>query len=98
MNDKAIWSDLAKEDYWENIDYLLDEFTEKEAIEFIAKVDAIIDVITENPKTFQKSDYKGIHFVPFIPQITLYYRAETSKKVELVRFWNNYQDPERLKL
>lgn len=33
------WSDLAKEDYWNNNDYLLTEWTAKEAANFIEKVD-----------------------------------------------------------
>ena len=36
---ELIWSDFAKADYWENIDYLLEEWTKKDALHFIKKVD-----------------------------------------------------------
>jgi len=36
---KAIWSEIAKKTYWNNIDYLLDNWTEKEASKFIDLVD-----------------------------------------------------------
>ena len=39
---KLIWSELSKFDYWLNIDYLLEEFGEKEASKFISKVDDIL--------------------------------------------------------
>jgi plasmid stabilization system protein ParE len=95
---QIIWSVLAKTDYWNNIDYLLQDWTEKEALSFIEKVDAVLQIITLSPKTFQKSGYKNTHFVPITPQITLYYRILNKQTVELVRFWNNYQDPKTRKL
>lgn len=92
------WSNSAKNDYWNNIDYLLKDWTEKEAYDFIEKVDAILQIIAINPKTFQKTSYKNTHFVPVTSQITIYYRILTKNTIELVRFWNNYQDPDKLKI
>ena len=34
-----IWTNLAKQDYWNNIDYLPEKWTEKEALGFIHKVE-----------------------------------------------------------
>lgn len=92
------WSDFAKVDYWDNIDYLLKDWSEKEAVSFIEKVDIVLQIISISPITFQKSGYKNIHFVPVTPQITLYYRIQNKSTVELVRFWNNYQNPKKLKV
>lgn len=89
------WSEKAQEDYWRNIEYLLEKFTSNEAIAFIEKVEAILLIIERKPLTFQKSDYKNIHFVPIVPQVTLFYQVINNQPVKLVRFWNNYQDPER---
>lgn len=91
---KADWSEKAKEDYWNNIDYLLEKFTSVEALAFIEKVEAILAIIEEKPKTFQKSDYKNIHMVPIVPQVTLFYQVVNKRPVKLVRFWDNHQDPE----
>lgn len=84
------WSEKAQEDYWGNIDYLLEKFTSAEAINFIEKVEAILSIIEKKPLTFQKSDYKNIHFVPIVPQVTLFYQVTDNEPVKLVRFWNNY--------
>ena len=92
-----IWSELAKEDYWNNIDYLLNRWTTKEATHFINQVDDYLKIIAHKPKTFSPTKYKNIHAVPVVSQITLYYRVKANN-IELVRFWNNYQDPKKVKL
>ena len=95
---QIIWSELAKEDYWSNIDYLLEEWTSDEAITFINKVESTLKLISKKPKTFRKTGYRSTHAVPVVPQVTLFYRIINPRKIELVRFWNNYQNPEKLKL
>ncbi|PJA08023.1 MAG: hypothetical protein COX70_04925 [Flavobacteriales bacterium CG_4_10_14_0_2_um_filter_32_8] len=87
------WSDMAKEDYWNNIDYLLDEWTVVEASNFIDRVDEYLNIISKKPKTFTNTNYKNTHAVPIVPQITLFYRIVDKKSIELVRFWNNVKDP-----
>lgn len=87
------WSDLAKKDYWNNIDYLLEEWSAVEASNFIERVDEYLNIISKKPKTFINTKYKNTHAVPIVPQITLFYRIIDKKNIELVRFWNNAKDP-----
>ena len=93
-----IWSDIAKQDYWDNIDYLLDKWTEKEAVGFIESVDNALRLIRQNPKMFSKAGYKNIRSVVIVSQITLFYNILDKETIELIRFWNNLQDPKRLNL
>lgn len=92
------WSVLAKEDYWDNIDYLLSEWTQEEALNFISKVDEYLNIISKKPKTFKSTGYKNVHVVPIVSQISLFYRIIDKNNVELVRFWNNFKNPDKLKL
>ena len=92
-----IWTDLAKYDYWNNIDYLLEKWTEKEALVFIKKVDRNLDIIKHNPKTFAKTGYKNTRCVVISSQISLYYKIADKQTVELLRFWNTYQNPKSLR-
>lgn len=85
------WSEPAKIDYWNNIEYLEKEWTLKEVDSFMEKVDELIDLLTKNNVTFQPTLYKNTFQVPVLKQITLYYSIENNK-IELLRFWNNYQD------
>jgi len=93
-----IWSPEAESDYHSNIEYLLNRWTEKEAIHFIEVTDSILRIIEKNPNTFRSVDYKGIRAAVILPQITLFYRTDSLGTIELIRFWNNYQNPKKLKL
>jgi plasmid stabilization system protein ParE len=85
------WSEPAEIDYWKNIQYLENEWTLKEVHNFMDKVDELIDLLEKGNVTFKPTDYKDTFQVPVVKQITLYYRV-ADNKVELLRFWNNYQD------
>lgn len=85
------WSELAKIDYWKNIEYLEKEWTLNEVYSFMDKVNEIIELLSKNNVAFKPSLYKNTFQVTVLKQITLYYRIENNK-IELLRFWNNYQD------
>ena len=85
------WSEPAKIDYWNNIEYLEREWTLTEVYNFMDKVDELIALLTKENLTFKPTDYKNTYQVPVVKQINLYYRFENDT-IELLRFWNNYQD------
>lgn len=85
------WSEPAKFDYWNNIEYLEREWTLKEVYDFMDKTDELIDLLEKGNVTFKPTDYKNTYQVPVVKQITLYYNV-INHKIELLRFWNNYQD------
>jgi hypothetical protein len=85
------WSETAKIDYWNNIEYLEREWTLTEVYNFMDKVDELLDLLTNENLTFKPTDYKNTFQVPIVKQISLYYRIENNT-IELLRFWNNYQD------
>ena len=85
------WSELAKIDYWKNIEYLEREWTLNEVYTFMDIVNEIIELLSKNNVAFKPSLYKNTFQVTVLKQITLYYRIENNK-IELLRFWNNYQD------
>ncbi|OWP82586.1 hypothetical protein BWK59_15115 [Flavobacterium davisii] len=91
------WSELAKIDYWDNIQYLEKEWTLAEVYGFIDKVDQLIDLLTKDNLTFKPTNYKNTYQVPVVKQITLFYRFENNT-IELLRFWNNYQNLDSLSL
>ena len=92
------WSIEAIKDFEHNIEYLKNNFAESIVQRFIDKTMEIIQVISINPLAFQTTVYRNIHSVPIVPQVNLYYRIVSKNKIELVRFWNNYQNPTGLDL
>ncbi len=94
---EIIWSEDAKLDYDSNIEYLLKNWTEESAINFIDEVEIILELIKANPKLYPKSAYKSIRRAVIRKQITLFYQ-EKGSTIYLVRFWNTFKDPESLNL
>ena len=92
-----IWSEYAIEDVLDNIHYLEREWTEKEVKRFSDKTNEILDKLSKGNIKFKKSGYKDTLVVPIVKQINLFYKKE-GNDIILLRFWNNYQNPEKLKL
>ena len=94
---EIIWSPQSKKDYWQNIDYLEAEWTFQDVVSFIEKVENTLQLLLQNNIEFTTTNYKNTNKVVIQKQITLYYRIN-SDKIELLRFWNTYQDLENIKL
>lgn len=91
------WSFQAQIDYWSNIEYLKEEWSEKEVFAFIDNVDYTIKLLERNNVFFSKTQYKNVFKIVVVKQISLYYSIDKST-ISLLRFWNNYQDLSEFKL
>lgn len=49
-----VWSETSKLDYWENIDYLQQEWTLAEVYNFIDEVDHLLDMLSKDNLTFKQ--------------------------------------------
>lgn len=94
---KIIWNKVAKSDYFENIDYLLKNWSEKEVQKFIDEVRHIELVLKKGNIDFQETNYREIRRVVLRKQITLFYKIISISEIEFLRFWNNHQDIKRLR-
>jgi len=90
---QVAWSENARLDYHENIDYLLKEWSVESASNFIEEVDVVLDLIKINPNLYPESDHKSVRRAVIRKQITLFYQVKGST-IYLVRFWNSHKDPE----
>jgi plasmid stabilization system protein ParE len=90
------WSPDARRDYFAILDYLNARWTEKEAIHFIDRTEQILQLISDNPFLFVSSAKKPeIHRCVIVSQVSLFYKVKNNQ-VELLRFWDNRMDPEKL--
>ncbi len=92
------WNYLAKEDFYNTIDFLLEHWSEKEAQDFIDEVYAIFNILEKGNVDFQQTDIPGVRRCVLRKQITLSYKTTDKDTIELLRFWNSYQDDQNLKL
>lgn len=93
----VIWAPQAKQDFWNSIDYLEAEWSEKVALNFIEKVNTTIALLKNDNVLFLKTNYKTVYKIVITKQISLYYRIENTN-LELLRFWNTFQDTNKFKL
>lgn len=93
---KIFWNPLAVIDYNENIDYLLDKWSEKEAQKFVEEVNHIEFILRQGNVDFMKTDFTGVKRLVIRKQITLFYRIIDKYQVEFLRFWNNNKNSDKL--
>jgi Plasmid stabilization system protein len=96
---KVFWTQEAKDTFNSNIDYLLLEWGEVVTSHFLDRVDQVILRITKSPNLYPiVIRGERIHRCVVVKQISLYYRIVSDEQIDLLTFWNNYQNPERLKI
>jgi plasmid stabilization system protein ParE len=93
----VIWAPQAKRDFWNNIDYLEAEWSERASLNFIRKVNTTIELLKNDNVLFVKTNFKSVYKIVITKHISLYYRIENNN-LELLRFWNTFQDTEKFKL
>jgi len=94
---KIIWNKEAKSDYFENIDYLFENWSEKEVQKFVDEVRNVEYLLKKGNVDFQETNYRGIKRVVLRKQITLFYKITSISEVEFLKFWNNHKDIKRLR-
>lgn len=94
----VVWSPLGLDDYEQNVAYLLEEWTVREAENFIDKVQKTIGLISLRPTMYPRLDNVGIEVRKAVitSQISMLYTFDDTN-ITLLSFWNNYQNPDRLK-
>nr|WP_294784738.1 type II toxin-antitoxin system RelE/ParE family toxin [uncultured Flavobacterium sp.] len=73
------------------------EWSEKVALNFIEKVNTTITLLQNDNVLFIKTNYKSVYKIVITKHISLFYRIENNN-LELLRFWNNFQNLEKFKL
>ena len=94
---KIKWTLKSRNDYWQNIEYLEKNWSEKIVMNFIEEVNYSLQLLEKDNIIFSKSDYPDVYKMLIIKQIILYYYFE-NETIYLLRFWNNYQDLSNFKL
>ncbi len=91
------WSTTAKRTYFQIVEYLLEKWTKEEAEGFILRVEKVLEYIQENPFLYPYSKTSDTFKCVVVKQVSLFYRLKPDQ-VELLVFWDNRQDPSKLKL
>jgi plasmid stabilization system protein ParE len=95
---KVFWNKLAKVDYYKIVDYLIENWGENTAQNFIDEVDKIESILESGEADLEITNRKNIRRCVLSKQVTLFYKTYGKDSVELLRFWNNYQDKRKMNL
>ena len=94
---KVFWTDFALKELETTIEYLEENWTEKELHNLALKLEEILSLISQNPNLFQSSEIKkNIRRVVVLSNNTLYYRF-INNQVEILSFFSNRQNPKKRK-
>lgn len=95
---KLMWSDRALSDLKNIIDYLTENWPQKEIQNFARRLDKRLDLISVNPNLFPlTSKRKNVRKSVLTKHTVIYYRAE-SNVVTIVTLFDPRQHPKRLRL
>ena len=91
------WLPEAEFTYALVLDYLEENWTRKEVLNFIDRTEEVVAYIAKRPKQYVYSRKKEAYRAVVTRHTSLFYRIK-SDEVELLVFWDNRQNPEKLKL
>ena len=94
---KIEWTDYALDELKSTFQYLELNFSDREMKNLAVELEVVLKLIANNPKAFQKTDVSGVRRVVIKKYNTLFYR-ESNNRVEVLSFFSNRQDPNKLSL
>ena len=86
--------------YIKNVDYLKENWTDKEVEKFINLVEKKVYNLSSHPQlgVSRNKKYPNIRFTLIHKRVALIYRYKPSvNEIELLVFWNTSQNPRKLK-
>ncbi|MGB0880117.1 MAG: type II toxin-antitoxin system RelE/ParE family toxin [Polaribacter sp.] len=89
---KIIWTEKAVIENEKNIDYLIMNWEQKVLINYLNKLDSLINLLATNPNLGQYDKEIGSRKILVVKQIYMFYEMR-DHKIIIRSFWNNYKKP-----
>ena len=97
---RITWTDHTLEELSQAFEYLQSNFSEKEANHLANEIESVICYISKYPKIYpESSQQNGVRRAVVARFNTLYYSVNIEKnQIEILSFFSNRENPERLEL
>jgi plasmid stabilization system protein ParE len=93
------WTPEATKTLQQNADYRFKEWGDQVANDFLDRVEGLLDLIKQNPHIYPlHGSSKNVHKCIVNKRIILFFEINSDNFINLLTFWNTYQDPVKLKL
>lgn len=94
---RVFWTDNALSELQQTFDYLRDNFGEAEVRRLAREIEFVLKYISNFPRAYPESEkQKGVRKAVILKFNSLYYRSD-EKMVEILSFFSNRQNPEKIK-
>ncbi len=97
MAKEVIWSQRSETTFYKVVEYLQENWTEKEVDSFVAATENVINYISEFPFMFRKTNKKNIHEALVTPHNLLIYKIY-EEHIVLIAFYDTRQSHRKKKL
>ena len=95
---KILWTDFALKELENTIEYLEENWTEKELQNLALNIEETLKLISQNPELFQGSEIKkDLRRAIILSHNTMYFRVKNNQ-IEIISFFSNRQNPKKRKL
>lgn len=97
---KIVWTLKALQTYESNMLYLEAAWSEKEIKKFALLVEKKLSLLSKQPLigTARNKKQQNIRYTVLHKRVSLIYRINNRRKeIELLVFWNNFQNPARIR-
>lgn len=94
MDYEIVWLPDAEERFDAIIQYLKQQWSDKEVKDFVDYTNHVIQLIQSNPTLFKKSTKRGIREVLISSHNLLLYRI-VGNEIQLITFFDNRRNPRR---
>lgn len=94
---KILWTDHALIELEKTIEYIESNFQRKQLENLSQKIESTVNLISQNPRLFTKSDKTGVFRVTILKFNTIYYRIK-GDTIEILSFFSNRQHPKKRKI
>jgi plasmid stabilization system protein ParE len=92
----VIWTPEAEETFDSVIEYLERRWTENEIDQFINSTNKIINLISEHPRMYRKTNKGNVHEALITSHNLLIYKVYPSR-INLLLFWDTRRNPRKKK-
>ena len=96
----VIWTKRAKETYFMVLDYLIENWSNREAMQFMNRVEIVLKVIQKNPQMFVASQKnKNLRKATIDKNNSMFYSIDAYlNRIIILTFYDNRQDPGKFKI
>ncbi len=92
------WTPESERTFIQNLEYLSSDWDTLVINKFLDRVEEVLNTIKSNPRLYPThKTRKNVHRCVVHERIVLYYLIVNEEVIDLLTFWNSYQDPNKLK-